>query len=170
MAPTVYPFNPRRTMAILIGGLAFAVIGVFFLIAHDTVREDIGGALAVPFGLFALAVSVEQMIKREPQLTITNEGIRFARGGEIAWHEVYSVGVRTIKVRTSETPMLEIVLNDPAAYVSRLTGTRKAAAAANKASGFSPANIPAVSGVPFDQVIAAMRAHNPALRLTGQPV
>lgn len=178
--PTVIPFSKARWLGILLGSLAFAAVGAVMVYQHGTVKEIVGGVLAVLFFGYCALVAVQRLLKGEPELTITYDGFHVAGALPVRWSEVRSVGIRTLESHGVRKELIEVVLHDPDAYVAgtsgsiviatRMSGSAALAARANKAIGFSPLNIaPLGRKYPLAEILTAMRAHHPALEITSWP-
>jgi hypothetical protein len=167
--PTIIRVSPLRWTAILLGSLAF-VAGGILMITDATSKNVVAGWLAILFFGFCAAFAAIRLIKREPELTIDDQGLVPRNGTRVSWSEVDSAGMRVIGTHGRSTEMIEVVLRDPQAYVARLTGAAAMAAKANLALDYSPLNIPYLGrSNPHGAVLAAMRRHHPSLAVTSYP-
>jgi hypothetical protein len=162
--PTVIPFNARRWIGVLLGSLGFVAVSAALLVQHSGVRMVVAGVLGVAFFAFGAWVATQRLLRREPELTITDEGFHAAGAAPIAWSEVERVGVRVVSVRGVTKKMIEVVLRDPNAYIARTGRVVAMPARANKLAGYSPVNIAAPGRAhPLGEILSTMQAHYPAL-------
>ncbi|WP_155371046.1 STM3941 family protein [Catellatospora vulcania] len=178
--PTVIPFAKTRWLSILLGSLAFVAVGAVMVYEHGTVEQVIGGALSVLFFGFCAAVTVQRLLRGEPELIISHDGLQVAGAPPVRWADVRSVGIRTVESHGTRKELIEVVLHDPDDYVAgtsgsvavatRMNRSTALAARANMALGFSPLNIaPLGRKHPLAEILTAMRAHHPALEITSLP-
>ncbi|MEV7020874.1 STM3941 family protein [Kitasatospora sp. NPDC093558] len=164
LSPTVYAQARRKTVLLLLGAVAFTVVGALLLWQHDTLKGLIGGALAVPFFGAAAVLLAVRLVRNRPELVLDAHGLEHVQLGRIAWTEVTAVRVRTMTVRGSTQRMIEVVLADPAAYLARAPRLVRAGAGLNRSLGCGPANIAANTlPVPLEEVLAAVHRHHPRL-------
>ncbi|WP_258053335.1 STM3941 family protein [Streptomyces sp. Ru72] len=165
-AATTYPSSLRRTSLTAFGSLAFVALGVWLLIDHATLKGVLAGAAAVLFFGLCACVAIGRLLRRRPELVLTGEGLTHVMLGSIRWTEIAEVTVREIRVRSTSQRVIELVLNDPDAYLARAPRTARIAGKANLRFGYSPATISATTlPVDLDEVVAAMRRHHPELRI-----
>lgn len=166
LPPTAIPASVRRVSLMLIGSIAFVAAGVGFLIVHTSLKADIAGAVAVPFFGFCAVLLAARLIKRTPELVITNEGLSHRSCGTVSWEQISHVAIRTIRVRTTSQRMIEVVLHDPSAYLATAPRLARVTANANMRMGYSPYNISAnTMPASLEQVLAEMTRHHPSLRV-----
>ncbi|MCC9306256.1 hypothetical protein LN042_03880 [Kitasatospora sp. RB6PN24] len=165
LPPTVYPSDKRRVALMLLGSVAFVVLGVVLLTWHGSVKAVIGGALAVPFfGLCAVLYTI-RLTKGRPELVIDHAGLEHVQLGRIGWQEIAGVRIREVTVRGARQRFIELLLHDPAGYLARAPRMVKMTASGNRSLGFGPASISANTlPVGLEEVLAAMLRHQ--LRLT----
>jgi hypothetical protein len=165
--PTVIPFNPRRWIGVLLGSLGFVAASAVFLVQHSSVKMVVAGVLGSVFFAFGAWVATQRLLRREPELTITDDGFQIAGAAPIAWSDVERVGVRVMRVRGVTKKMIEVVLRDPNAYIARTGGVVAMTARANKLAGYSAVNIAGLGRAhPLGQILSTMRAHYPALEVS----
>ncbi|MER7284076.1 STM3941 family protein [Dactylosporangium sp. NPDC000244] len=164
MPATVYQASLRRTVLLALGALGFVAISAWLLATHQSIVAEITGAVGVPFFSLAAATLIYRLIRRGPELVITDEGFAYRTWGSVAWSEVRAVRIREIKVRGTTQRMIEVVLRDPDAYVDGAPVAARMLMRANRRAGFSPINISAVIlPVSLHDVLAAMKRHQPNL-------
>ncbi|MFF7993962.1 STM3941 family protein [Kitasatospora xanthocidica] len=167
--PTVYRSSPLRMVLVLIGSVAFVVLGAVLLTGDDaSVKAVVAGGLAVPFFGLCAAVCVSRLVRGRPELVLDPAGLEHVQLGRIAWSEIAAVRIRAVTVRGATQPMIELLLADPAGYLARAPRIVRATAAANRSMGFGPANISTTTlPVGPGAVIDAMRHQHPALVVAG---
>ncbi|WP_426502967.1 STM3941 family protein [Dactylosporangium sp. McL0621] len=164
MPATVYQAPLRRTALLTLGAIGFVAASIWLLVTHQSVRADITGAVGVLFFGWAGAVSSARLIRRKPELVITDEGLSHRTWGRVSWSEVRAVAISQVMVRNTRQQMIEVVLHDPDGYVKRASPAARTLMRANRRFGFSPINLSAVVlPVPLTDVLAAMKRHRPDL-------
>jgi len=134
----IYP--SRTKLALLsIGALAFVATGAFFLVSGEHV---IGGVLVVTFFGTCGAYLLWRLVAPRPALVIDRQGIdgnaSAGGGGRIEWSQAAGFGVYTAQGQR----YLGIELNDPAAYLARLSTFKRWPARINMILGFPPVMVP----------------------------
>jgi hypothetical protein len=111
-------------------------------------------------------VAIGRLLRRRPELVLTNEGLTHVRLGSIGWNEIAEVRIREIRIRSSSQLMIELVLHDTGAYLARAPRLTRIAGKANMGMGYGPATISATTlPVSLDQVVAAVRRYHPQLTI-----
>jgi hypothetical protein len=164
LPPTVYPLAKRRVWTMLAGSLAFVAVGVFFLIAHSTVKMTVAGALAVPFFGFCAVLIIQRLRRDRPELVLDDAGVEHVRLGRFGWNEIAAVRIREQRVRNTSQRFIELVLHDPGAYLARAPKLVRSTASMNARLGFGPAGMATNTlTVPPEAVLDAMLRHCPDL-------
>lgn len=159
MPPIVYMPSRKRLVLALFGALAFVFIGAGGVIARPTVLTVVVAATAVPFFGWGSVLFVIRLVRRRPELTVTDEGFDHRQLGRIAWHEVESV----VPAEYSPTGRIthrfvEVRLHDPQAYLARRPPAARMLARSNMAMLFSPVTISAITlSRPFAEVLLEMQ-------------
>jgi hypothetical protein len=166
MPPTVFPFPMRLALGLLAACTVAVIASGWVALEHESLKADVFGPVGMLLFGVGLVVSVQQLIKRESPLVVTDEGFRTPHTPFVGWHDVISAQIREIhnpKAHRTQ-PMIEVVLRDPAAYLDRLTGAPAVLAASSRGAGYSPLVVSgATTGVPLEDMLTAMRRHRPAL-------
>jgi hypothetical protein len=167
MPPTVYQASLRRTVLLALASLAFVAGSVWLLASHRSIKAEIAGAAGVLFFGLAAVVVIYRLVRRRPELVITDGGFAHRTWGRVAWSQVRAVGIREVRVRNATQPMIEVVLHDAEAHVAGAPVATRTLMRANQRAGFAPINISAVTlPVPLTEVLAEMRRHHPPLVVT----
>ncbi|MFD4433042.1 STM3941 family protein [Nocardia sp. NPDC058497] len=107
----------------------------------------------------------DRLIRRRPELVLTDDGLEHRQWGRLRWDEVTSV--RTIAISTSaisKMRYIQIGLRDPEAFYARSSGWIRLLAKSNQKLGYGTVNLPSTTlGAPIAQVLTAMRFHRPDL-------
>jgi hypothetical protein len=163
---TSYQSSNRRTILLAIGAVAFVAASAWVLVSHPSVKAVIAGGVGVPFFGLCAVLWTSRLVRRRPELVLTDEGLTHVTSGHISWAEIDHVRVREIKVRGTSQRVIEIILRDPASYLARVSIMTRLTAAANRRFGFSPVNISAVSlPVSLETVLESMHHHHPNLAI-----
>jgi hypothetical protein len=164
MPPTVYQPSLRRTVLLALASLGLTAGSAWLLVIHSSLKAELFGAVGVAFFGLGAVVLTYRVLRRGPELVITDEGLDHRSWGRVAWSQIRAVGIREISVRNTKQRMIEVVLHDPDAHVRAAPLASRALMRANQHAGFSPVNISAVTlGVPLTEVLAAMIRHRPDL-------
>jgi hypothetical protein len=164
MPPTVYQSSLRRTVLLALAALGFVAASVWLLASHRSIRAEVAGAVGLPFFALAAAALIYRLIRRRPELVITDDGFAHRTWGRVAWSDVRAVGIREIRVRNTSRRMIEVVLHDPDAHVSAAPVAARTLMRVNQRAGYRPINLSAVTlPVPLTDVLAAMKRHQPNL-------
>jgi hypothetical protein len=164
LPPTVYPLAKGRVWAMLAGALVFVAVGVYFLIAHSSVKMTVAGVAAVAFFGFCAVLIAQRLVRDRPELVLDDTGVEHVQLGRFRWEEIAAVRIREQHVRNTSQRFIELVLHYPDAYVARAPRLVRGTASMNARLGFGPANMPTNSlPVPPEAVLDAMRRHCPGL-------
>lgn len=164
MPPTVYQSSLRRTVLLALAALGFVAASVWLLASHRSMRAEVAGGAGVLFFALGAAVLIYRLIRRRPELVITDDGFTHRTWGRVAWSDVQAVGIREIRVRNTSQRMIEVVLHDPDAHVNAAPVATRTLMRVNQRAGYSPINISAVTlPDPLTDVVAAMKRHQPNL-------
>ncbi|MFJ3233874.1 STM3941 family protein [Streptomyces sp. NPDC086787] len=151
-------------LLVTLGSAAFVAMGCWMLLAGDSVKATLVGAAAVLFFGLCGSISLGRLMRRGPELVLTDDGLTHVMLGPIAWTDLAGVGIREIHVRSTSQQVIELVFHDPAAYLAQAPRMARVAGRANLRLGCSPANIAATTlPVSLGEVLAAMRHHHPEL-------
>ncbi|MFI9331076.1 STM3941 family protein [Kitasatospora sp. NPDC052868] len=168
LPPTVYPSAKGRTLLMLLGAIAFVAVGAVLLLQQDGVKNVVVGAAAVLFFGLCAVLLLARLVQGRPELVLDSAGLEHVQLGRIGWAEIGAVRIRDIRVRNAHQRMIELLLHDPAGYLTRAPRLVRATASANRGLGYGPANISANTlPVGLEDVLAAMVRHHP--RLVVQP-
>jgi hypothetical protein len=158
MPPTVFQPSPRRTALIVLGAVAFVAVGVWLLLTGESVKALVGGGLAVAFFGYCAVLGTVRLVRREPELVVSDDGLSHVVHGEVSWDDVDHVALSGLRVSGATQYFVEVVLRDPDAYRPRrrmLTGS---------VAGLSPYAISVVGlSESLEDVLAAMVRHHPGL-------
>src|SRR5262245_4617463 len=145
MPPTVYQSSLRRTAMLAFAALGMAAASAWVLASHSSPRAEIAGGVGVPLFGLAAATLIYRLVRRRPELVMTDECLVRRTWGRVAWSEIRAVGIREIAVRGATQRMIEVIPHDPDAHVVRAPVASRMLMRANQRAGYSPINISAVT-------------------------
>ncbi|MEY9931068.1 hypothetical protein ABH926_005715 [Catenulispora sp. GP43] len=158
MPPTIFLPSRGRLVLLTLGALGFVVVSGGLAVADPGIRTVPVAVVAVPFFGYAGVLSALRLVRRGPELTVTDEGFEHRQLGRVAWSEVEVVAMRSFTVRATTKTVIEVVLHDPDRYLARRPASAKLLARTNERWGFSPVTISAVA-LPdsLEEVLAVMQ-------------
>jgi hypothetical protein len=144
----IYP-SRAKTLLVLLGSIAFVVIGVW--IGTPSVARGlaiwevvIGSYVGVPFFAACGLYAINRLVSHRPALEIDSTGITDAASaigvGRLGWDEVDHV----VLYRYSGQPMLGIVPANLDTFLGRQPVLRRSLTKLNLALGCAPINVPQV--------------------------
>lgn len=147
------------------GSLLLIVIGFIWYFAQSSAYEGIGALVVVALCTANAVSAVTQLRDPRPELVITPTGFTHRRYGALAWWQIDYVTIRAVPERASQR-VIEVVVNDPAAFLAAMPPWTRRRGALEQRSGRSPITI-SVAGLaePVETVIAAMHRTCPLLEI-----
>jgi hypothetical protein len=168
-------YPPRwRLMLLTTTSLFFAFIGWAASRSDNGGVAGIGWTVLVLFGAAALVV-LARALRPGPTLTIDAEGITdrttLAPTGLVRWDEITVVRKREIGRGRGSERMLEVVLNDPAAFYRRSRSWSRQLADRYRVLLKHPdVSVPgSMVSVPMDKLIEELRSWRPDLQVLDLP-
>ncbi|MFD3748271.1 STM3941 family protein [Nocardia sp. NPDC058633] len=166
-ATSYYPTLLRSVSMIALSAV-FVALGVWIVFSDDApLLALISGVLCIPLGLGAGLFFVGRLVRRRPELVLTEDGLDHRQSGRFAWDEVSHA--RIFVQRTSAFSTMRYVqlgLHDPEAYFARSTRRIRLLAKLNQKLGYGTVNLPeSMLGASAEQVLTAMCHYRPTLRI-----
>jgi hypothetical protein len=125
------------------------------------IKALIVGPIGVVFFGGGAVFYAARLVRRAPELTVTDEGFVHRTWGRIEWSQVEAVIFRNIKVRGHVQPYIEAVLFDPDPVIARRPRTVRILAATNGKVGFAPVSISTTAlAASTEEVLNAMKQHH----------
>ncbi|UFS95486.1 STM3941 family protein [Nocardia huaxiensis] len=165
-AATTFTPSVLRLSLMTLMCLVFVAIGLGILsIADAPLFPKVAAVLCVVlFGPGALFFVV-RLVRRSPELTLTDTGLDHRQLGRIGWDEIASV--RPMAQRTSafsKNHYIQISLRDARAYLERSSWWVRTLGKTNQKLGYGAVNLPLnMLGAPQEEIFAAMRRYRPGL-------
>ena len=162
-APVEYRVPLRRAAQTLaLSGALVALSGDAAVKGHGPVviLGIVGIAL---FGSILIRLAL-RVIRKEPFIVLTAEGLALWHGGRATWTEVESIGIVHGMSGASRRGYIEIRLHDIDSYLARLGPTGQRYAKKRMRRGQAPILLPAEAfSVPLEEVVATMARFHPSL-------
>ncbi|MGW4635899.1 STM3941 family protein [Nocardia sp. NPDC004415] len=159
---TVYHPSVPRLVLMIAASLAFVGVGIAIAFSGRT-PPSILVAIAVCIAVLAGACvsCVDRLLRRGPELVLTDDGLDHRRYGAVRWDEVASVRIRgTGASALSRTRVLQIGLRDPEDFYVRSARWTRWVSKVNGRLGYGHVNLKeAMLGAPIEQVLHTMTVH-----------
>lgn len=168
-ATVYYPSVPR--LVYMIGAsLVLIAFAIWLALAVDMpLLLLLMLVTAIPFMLGAFVSHLERLIRRGPELVLTDDWLDHRKYGVFRWDEIGYVSVRaTLTDTLAGNGMLLIRLRDPTEFYARTTWWPRLSSRTGNALGYGHVTLTeATLGAPIQVVLNMMVYHRPGLTVVG---
>lgn len=150
----------------LVGSVIFVAIGVWVVSSDDVPLVPlVAGIVGIPMFCAAGVFFFGRLVRRRPELVLSDAGLVHRQSGSLAWHEVAHARVFVQRPSAStKVRYVQIGLRDPQAYYARSSWWLRLMVKANNKLGYGDLNLAeSMLGASAEEVIRAMRHHYPEL-------
>ncbi len=150
-------------LGLLAISLVFTAAGIWMMARGEPVMV-VAGLAGTLFGLLGAVATGLRLIRRRPELTVTDTGVTHRQGGYLAWSDITHAHIAVQHTAGTEIRYVQLGLRDPESFYAQSSWWSRQLAKANARLGYGGLNLPeSTLGASAEQILEALRRHHPDL-------